>query len=105
MSATCSIESSGGTMEGAPETGAGDRAAVVGEAVRETATGGRGEQPHGGALRAPESAEHLEAGLGQRQVAVFFALPAAVRQHAVSVDIGDVEVGPWILPSPGNCMS
>jgi hypothetical protein len=29
------------------ETGAGDRAAVVGEAVRETVTGRRGEQPHG----------------------------------------------------------
>ena len=36
MSATCRIETSGGTMEGALETGVGDRAAVVGEAVRET---------------------------------------------------------------------
>jgi hypothetical protein len=47
MSATCSIETSGGTMDGALETGAGDRGAVVGEAVRETVAGGRGEQPHG----------------------------------------------------------
>jgi hypothetical protein len=47
MSAACSIETSGGTMDGAVESGAGDRAAVVGEAVRETVTGRRGEQPHG----------------------------------------------------------
>jgi hypothetical protein len=65
MSATCSIETSGGTMEGALETGAGDRAAVVGEAVRETVTGRRGEQPHRGAMRAPESAEHLGVGWGR----------------------------------------
>ncbi len=92
-------------MEGALETGAGDRAAVVGEAVRETVTGRRGEQPHRGAMRAPESAEHLEGGIGQRHVAVFFTLAMDVQQQPISVDIGDLEVGRWILARPGNCIS
>jgi hypothetical protein len=105
MSATCSIETSGGTMDGALETDAGDRAAVVGEAVRETVTGRRGEQAHRGAMCARESAEHLEGGIGQRHVAVFFAVAVDVQQHSVSVDSGDVEVGRWILARPGNCIS
>jgi hypothetical protein len=43
--------------------------------------------------------------MGQRHVAVFFGLAVDVQQHPVSVDIGDLEVGRWILARPGNCIS
>jgi len=91
--------------EGALETAAGDRAAVVREGVRETVTGRRGEQPHRGGMRAPGSAEHLEGGLGQRHVTVFFAVAVDVQEQPAGVDSGDLEVGPWILASPGNGIS
>jgi hypothetical protein len=51
-------------------------------------------------MRAPESAEHLEGGIGQRHVAVFFALAVDVQQQSVSVDSGDLEVGPLDLGEP-----
>jgi hypothetical protein len=89
-------------MEGALETGAGARAAVVGEAVRETVTGGRGEQPHGGAMCAPESAEHLEGRLGQRHVTVFFALAVDVQQQPAAVDIRHLQMGPFQQPQPAG---
>jgi hypothetical protein len=50
-------------------------------------------------MRAPERAEHLEDGIGQRHVTVFLALAVDVQQQPVSVDIGDLEVGRWVLPS------
>ena len=82
------------------ETAAGDRAAVVGEAVRQTVTGRRGEQPHRGAMPAPESAEHPEGRLGhthRAQSAAHFLAAQHHRQFLLAGRPDQPQGGPWAL--------
>jgi hypothetical protein len=91
-----------GLFQGPPkralQTAPRDRAAVVGEAVRETAAGRRGKQPLRRAMRAPELTQELERGLGQRDVTILLPFPMNMKRHAGAVDVGNLEMSTFQEP-------
>src|SRR2546427_12519391 len=80
------------------QTAASDGPAVVGETVRQAATGRGRKHPVARAMRPPIRAQSRQDRRGQGNVAVLFAFAVDVDDHPRTVDIGDLQARPLEQP-------
>lgn len=82
-----------GVTEGALETVASDRSAVVSDGVLDTMASDGGKQPEGRMVGAPVAPQQLKSGGRQRNLTVLEALATDAKNAAGTVDVGDLKAG------------